>query len=265
LERATLRLKGGNQHVCELPVEGPLFRDLLDCMQEPARMRGRLLQMRSPEGIAFDLPAEEIAAVELPPPHFLVEDFLTPEEADYAMAHALAHEHEFTDATISAPTTQNDSSADYRFRRSRILNNVADVAPMVASKLPVLIPKLWAQLRLPNLALSKMEIQVTAHGDGDFFNTHTDNGLPDIAHRHVSYVYYFHRMPKQFSGGHLRFYNTLLEDGFNSCGALVADIEPPSNSLMIFPSHCHHEVTPIQCGSAALQDQRLTLNGWVCT
>ena len=24
---------------------------------------------------------------------------------------------------------------------------------------------------------------VSVHGDGDFFNTHTDNGLPEIAHR----------------------------------------------------------------------------------
>ena len=103
---------------------------------------------------------------------------------------------------------------------------------------------------------------MTAHGDGDFFAPHTDNGLPDIAHRFLSYVYYFHQEPKRFTGGHLNLYKTVFANGTNMRGALVADIDPPRNALVVFPSYVHHEVTPIQCSSRALADQRLTINGW---
>ena len=44
----------------------------------------------------------------------------------------------------------------------------------------------------------------------------------------------------------------------------ASDYDPARNSLIVFPSHCHHEVTPIACGSSALADQRLTVNGWLC-
>ena len=105
--------------------------------------------------------------------------------------------------------------------------------------------------------------QITAHGDGDFFAVHTDNGTPEIAHRQVSYVYYFHRDPKQFSGGRLALFHTLIEGGKARCGRPAVDIDPPANGLMIFPTFIFHEVTPITCASTALTDQRLTLNGWM--
>ena len=44
---------------------------------------------------------------------------------------------------------------------------------------------------------------------------------------------------------------------------LAADIDPPRNGLMIFPTFIYHGVSPIQCASSALTDQRLTLNGWL--
>jgi Rps23 Pro-64 3,4-dihydroxylase Tpa1-like proline 4-hydroxylase len=137
------------------------------------------------------------------------------------------------------------------------------MAALVFPKLQALLPALWPQLGMNPVPLNRLECQVTAHGDGDFFAIHADNGAPGIAHRQVSYVFYFHREPKQFSGGHLRLYHTRIEGGASKCGGLAADIEPPRNSVIIFPSHIHHEVTPIHCASSTLTDQRLTVNGWL--
>jgi len=130
-------------------------------------------------------------------------------------------------------------------------------------KLQALMPGLWPRLEMDPLPLASMECQITAHGDGDFFAVHTDNGTPEIAHRKVSYVYYFHREPKPFSGGHLALFHTRFQGGYGTCGRPAADIDPPGNGLMIFPTSIFHEVTPIRCASAALTDQRLTLNGWM--
>ena len=80
----------------------------------------------------------------------------------------------------------------------------------------------------------------------------------------MSYVYYFHREPRQFSGGHLSLYGTVVENSSSVCGQRWFDIEPPRNSLIVFPSNCYHEVTPLQAAPGGLLDQRLTLNGWLC-
>ena len=262
-DRVTLRLKDGGTRICLMPWSPEMSQKLIDCGQTPERVRGQTLRLSTPERGIFEISADDIAALELPPPHVMIQDLLPPQQIDQAMAYVLAREGAFYDAEVYA-LDGGGSKSDTRFRRSRILNDVGDIVPMVSNRLQALIPQIWPQLRLPDVTVSRMECQITAHGDGDFFETHTDNSLPDIAHRKVSYVYYFHHEPKRFSGGHLRFYNTLLEGGFNTCGPLAADIEPPRNSLMVFPSHVHHEVTPIRSESTALADQRLTINGWLC-
>jgi Rps23 Pro-64 3,4-dihydroxylase Tpa1-like proline 4-hydroxylase len=162
------------------------------------------------------------------------------------------------------PARQGDWQPDTRLRQARTLDRVAELMPIIAPKLHASIPTIWSHLRMSPLALSKIEAQISVHGDGDFFLTHTDNALPDIAHRKVSFVYYFHREPKQFAGGQLRFYGT-LPGGANACGQPWVDIDPPQNGLILFPSHCHHEVTLVKCASRELTDQRLTFNGWFCT
>jgi SM-20-related protein len=181
------------------------------------------------------------------------------------LAFTLAHERAFQNSGVHEAPDQAGPRTQYGIRRSRVLDGPANgaMAAIVLPKVQALMPKLWPQWRIPPMPLNALECQVTAHGDGDFFAAHTDNGMPEIAHRKVAYVYYFHREPKQFSGGHLALYHMQFQDGFGRCGRLAADIDPPRNSLMVFPTFIWHEVTPIQCASTALTDQRLTLNGWL--
>lgn len=258
-----LNLNDGTTRTCLVPWNDEMRQALFDCGQAPERVKGKTLKLSTPEKGIFEIKADDISAIEIWPPHFLITNLLSPEEVDRATAHVLERESIFTDATVYT-VDRDGHNADTRFRRSRILDDVNDVAPLVANRLQNIIPQIWTQLRLPDITINRMECQITAHGDGDFFETHTDNSMPDIAHRKVSYVYYFHQEPKRFTGGHLRFYHSKLKDGVNSAGVLAADIEPPRNSLMIFPSHTHHEVTPISCATTALADQRLTINGWLC-
>jgi Rps23 Pro-64 3,4-dihydroxylase Tpa1-like proline 4-hydroxylase len=116
---------------------------------------------------------------------------------------------------------------------------------------------------MPAIPLNGMECEITAHGDGDYFEIHTDDSFPAIAHRVISYVYYVHREPKRFSGGELRLYNTWLQDGAKSYGKPALSFDPLQNGLIVFPSYCYHSVTPIKCDSNEIADQRLTVNGWL--
>lgn len=262
MQLATLRLRDGGRQTCRMPGD-ETARAISVRVNTPAQAPDALFRLQTAEGQPIEIQSRDIAGIEVDPPYCLIENFLSEAEAERALAHAIAHAAHFRDSTVSHVATQGTFKADYQLRRSRILDNVADVAPMIGRQLFQTMPRVWPTLGMAPIAFRTMECQLSAHGDGDFFNTHTDNGLPDIAHRTMSYVYYFHRRPKKYTGGHLRLYKTVVHEGTHSAGNLVADIDPPYNGLMVFPSYIHHEVTPIQCASAELADQRLTLNGWL--
>ncbi|HZP87064.1 MAG TPA: cupin-like domain-containing protein [Burkholderiales bacterium] len=99
-----------------------------------------------------------------------------------------------------------------------------------------------------------IELQLTSHNDGEYYRWHTDNGTAATAARAITFVYYFHCLPKRFSGGELILYG---DDG------TVQTIEPQHDSLVLFSSHRRHEVMPVSCPSRRFEDARFTLNGWV--
>ena len=264
MNEATLYLKDGQSHAVCMPV-GREFHDILQYMRVPADAAGRTLRLRAPAGPAIDVSAADIASLEVSPPYVLIPDFLSEAELEKVLTFTMAQMNAFQSSGVHDARSQGDSATAYRIRSSRVLDGPGNavLAGLVMPKLQELVPNLWTQLRIDLVRIKTLECQVTAHGDGDFFATHTDNGMPEIAYRQISYVHYFHREPKQFSGGHLRHYHTLFEDGYGKCGRLAADIDPPRNGLMIFPTFIYHEVSPIGCTSSALADQRLTLNGWL--
>lgn len=262
-ERAILRLKGGRSCLCVLP-DDAIRGALLAWARNPLPAHAALFHLQTPHGRALDVPATEILGVELAPPFCLIKDFLAEPEMERALAYAKAHEQAFGDATVSLATRENSSLPDYHFRQSRTLGEVAELMPILVPRLTALMPQLWSHLRMEPVAFGEIECQLAVHGDGAFFKRHTDNGAPDTARRQVSCVYYFHREPRRFTGGNLCLYGTVTEKGARTCGERWFDIEPPRNSLIVFPSDIHHEVTPVTCASAALADQRLSINGWLC-
>jgi SM-20-related protein len=262
---ATLALKDGQSRAVRMPA-GRDFQLLLHYMRVPADAAGKMFRFQAPAGEVSEIPAGDIASLEVPPPHALIPDFLTGDELATVLAFAMSHAQTFRNSGVHEVPNEGASPTGYRIRRSRVLEGAANgpMAALMMPKLQALMPKVWPLLRLNPLPLGLLECEVTAHGDGDFFAVHTDNGMPEIAHRLISYVLYFHRDdPKQFSGGHLNLYHTLFEGGVQKCGRRAAAIEPPRNGLMVFPTFIYHEVSPIRCASTALTDQRLTLNGWL--
>jgi Rps23 Pro-64 3,4-dihydroxylase Tpa1-like proline 4-hydroxylase len=266
VNEAILHLKDGQSRPVCMPV-GRELHDLLHFMRTPADAAGKSLRLQAPAGAAMEIAAKDIASLEVPPPHALIPDFMTDAELAQVLAFTLAHADTFQNSGTYQEHTQGDSTTGdlTTGRRSRILDGPANgaMAALIMPKLQALMPQIWSRLRMDPLPLSSLECQITAHGDGDFFATHTDNDPPEIAYRRISYVYYFHRAPKQFIGGHLCLYHTLFHGGGATCGRLAVDIDPPRNGLMIFPTFVFHKVSQIGCASSALADQRLTLNGWL--
>jgi hypothetical protein len=142
------------------------------------------------------------------------------------------------------------------WRRSTVLplDHFADFAARIERAINDRLPDVLAQLTIPAFATGPLEIQLTSHNDGEYYRWHTDNGLPETASRMVTFVYYFHREPKPFSGGECVIYG--------SDGATTV-IEPRNDSLLLFDASTKHEVKPVSCRSGRFEDGRFTLNGWV--
>ena len=108
-----------------------------------------------------------------------------------------------------------------------------------------------------------IEAQLTAHNDNNFYKVHNDSGSADTAHRVLTFVYYFNRQPKAYSGGELRVYDHKVANGYHYAAETFRTIEPTDNSMVFFASEEMHEVLMVKCPSRVFMDSRFTINGWV--
>lgn len=133
-------------------------------------------------------------------------------------------------------------------------NRLSGVAALMREAVQDRLDEAVAHLGIPAFEPAAFEIQMTSHNDGEFFRPHTDSGSRATVSRALTFVYYFHRQPKAFSGGELIVFGT---DGSEEV------IEPVNDSMVLFDPRTLHEVRPTTCPSGRFEDGRFTLNGWI--
>jgi Rps23 Pro-64 3,4-dihydroxylase Tpa1-like proline 4-hydroxylase len=293
-------LAGGSRYFFTLPAASPLLRDLYMALatngQPAARHPPILLQLPLDGGLAScsfmstslvavitrppvlvgqrpDETAAPEPAASLPPPtidpapggsaadHVRLDDFLTPHENRQLLDYALASEAEFEGSTVlSALEDYRRSRVLFAIERSRWRN-------VFLNRLRLYLPHIACALNAACSDIGRSEIQLTASNDGDFFKPHPDASPEQegTAGRKITYVYYFHRMPRPFEGGNLLLYSRepLVSD-YASVRAATS-IAPQNNCLIAFTSDRWHEIDIIRCPSRRFADSRFTVNGWVHT
>ncbi|HEY9805253.1 MAG TPA: 2OG-Fe(II) oxygenase [Candidatus Obscuribacterales bacterium] len=191
----------------------------------------------------------------VPANYLRIKDFLPIEEHDQLFEYVLQQEPNFVAAGVQA--------ADLTYRQARVLYSFPQFSEAMTSLVELLLPDVLSQLGLPLFPISKIEAQLTAYNDGNYYITHNDRDSPESASRQISYIYYFHRQPKPFSGGELRIYDCKYEEKKYVVADSFQTIEPIDNSIVFFQSGYAHEILPVRCPSQAFADSRFTLNGWV--
>lgn len=194
-------------------------------------------------------------------PCVVFEEFLASQELDALTKYVLEREKDFRISEVVSPGVPG-SEIDYERRRSRVLMDFGDHQEMIVGRIRPHWRSALQRLGLEDFPIKRWEAQVTASNDGDFFRWHTDNGQPEIVSRAVTFVYFFHREPKPFTGGELRIYNPRLVAGQHIPTSTYRVIVPEQNQLVMFSSFWPHEVTPVKCPSGAFADSRFTVNGW---
>lgn len=192
---------------------------------------------------------------EYPAQYTLIENFLPLEARSRLLDYVFSQEANFVSTTTST------GAIDYR--QSKILYCFPEFSDWMVQQVRDVLPTVVAKLDLPEFPISDIEIQLTAHNDDNYYKIHNDNGSDEVASRQLTYVYYFYREPKAFSGGALRLYDLKVDQGYYVAAEQFTTIEPVNNSIIFFPSHLMHEVLPVACPSRSFADSRFTLNGWI--
>lgn len=192
----------------------------------------------------------------------VLDEFLTSGELDTLRRYVLEQEMRFELSEVLSPGVTG-GAVDYDHRRSRVLMDMDGHERMIVDRLLTFLPRILEKWGRDSFPISHVETQTTASNHGDFFHCHIDNGAEAVATREVTFVYFFHREPKQFSGGELRIYDSRRENDNYVPTANYRTIVPEQNQLVLFASGLSHEITPVECPSGAFADSRFTVNGWI--
>jgi SM-20-related protein len=215
---------------------------------------------RETETVSSGVAVAEQSSV-MPAQCLLLDEFLAPEELHDLMQETLAREMEFQISEVIAPGLPGGIT-DFEHRRSHVLMNLGKHREILLDRLQSCLPSVLRKLGRDPFRASHVELQITASNDGDFFHWHCDNAEERIASRELTFVYFFHREPKNFRGGELRIYDSLWENGRYLPLPNYRAIVPQQNQVILFPSSLTHEITPVDCPSKAFADSRFTVNGW---
>jgi len=184
-----------------------------------------------------------------------LDGFLTGSEVAWLMELAFAAESRFVRSRVS------DSRDDYR--HSLMLSAPHQVWELMTGKIRAVMPDVMARLRAGTFTVGNIDCQITASIDGSYFKAHTDAGANETVKRQLTYVYYFNREPKAFTGGELRVYDDEIRNGKLAATDSFQVVEPRHNSIVFFQAAVMHEVMPVSMPSLEFRDARFTVNGWV--
>jgi SM-20-related protein len=190
------------------------------------------------------------------PPHLVIDEFLPPELHDGLLQYALAHEADFARSHV-----RRDGQA-YHSEDRRSWSSAGELdglkQPFQAAVLEAL-PSLFATLGIEPFEPHVLEVEMSAHRDGDYFRPHWDTmhsvNRTRFSDRVITAVYYFHAQPRGFSGGEFAIHP------FGEGDPVL--IEPRDNRLLAIPAFAMHEVKPIEIAGDDFRSARFAVNAWV--
>ena len=170
---------------------------------------------------------------------------------------ALSHAADFRPAGVGQNMIKPDR------RQTLVLEELGDIRQTFKGYVRDQISTLCPQFGLSHFDLSGIEVKMTNHLDGGFFNTHPDNssrfGNED---RLISFVFYFFREPPQFEGGDLILFDT-NRAARTYKPMYFTRLRCESNTMVFFPSGYFHCVEPITLTDNQFEHGRFAISGHV--
>jgi SM-20-related protein len=190
-------------------------------------------------------------------PHVVMPGALAPSLCARLLAHAIAGQDRSRDAKVGGESPGR-ALVDPNVRKNKIVPGSPEIDIEFARLVDGWLPEARSALGMRPAARGDIEVSMVAYGDGDRYVRHIDTYTGAAASgppREITFVGYFFREPRGFSGGALRLFDML--------GREHVDIEPSCGLVTAFPSWLPHEVLPVSCPSGEFADGRFAVNIWV--
>jgi tetratricopeptide (TPR) repeat protein len=161
------------------------------------------------------------------------------------------------------PVVDNDGTYDPDARQTLELPDDWDGRNRFGRLVLDALPAALRRLQLAPFKIGRFVLQVRAYSHGHFFAIHRD-APPNspAANRMSNFVYYFHRVPRPYTGGELLLFDSDIDaDTFDN--TKFTCISPEDNTLVIFPPNYYHCVVPVRCPSRDFGDSRFVINGHI--
>lgn len=189
--------------------------------------------------------------------YMIVDDFLNHDSRAALLEHTLASEHKFTPSVVANP---DQHAYDPESRVAWYCpDGLGPVKSAFKTALAERLDNVLPQIGIKPFEIAGTELELAAHRDGSFFGAHIDT-LTQSRRRYgdtdriVTFVYYFHQLPRQFSGGEI------VLHPFGSAPSV--EIDAKDNRLVAFPSIALHEVKRVRA-PADFAGARFAVNCWL--
>jgi len=194
-----------------------------------------------------------------PAPLVVIDNFLSSNLVPELLSHTIEHEKKFRMANVGS------NNPEYISDR-RLTHVCFEMGAFKAYFLDYIIDNLIhfkTLLNIPDFNLDKIEIKITNHLNGGFFQPHADNkAMFGDSKRVVSWLYYFHQNPKAFEGGELLAFDSNIDlQEYNAYK--FTKIDPINNRLVVFPSCFYHAVTPTLLADNQFSNGRMAVAGHI--
>ena len=196
-----------------------------------------------------------------PVPFVQMRNFLAPEQRDLLLALGVAERERFTLAGVGG-SISGYVDPEIRITFEADKRTLKEFRPWFVRKIRSIVPQVLTRLRMTGIDRFRISLGMRLYPTGGFFQAHNEDLMDDKRSRKLSFVYFFHREPRRFSGGDLLLYDTDVQEGACSFAAF-SRIVPLRNSLVFFPSLSWHQVIPVRCATDDFRDGRWTVNGHV--
>jgi SM-20-related protein len=142
-------------------------------------------------------------------------------------------------------------------------SNLGEFKEPIKSFVAAISGRALETLHLIEPKVEPREFEIAAYGDGGHIGDHVDTQGRIERVRVLSCVYYFAATPRRFSGGELRLYGFPKPSAGGAEAVSFVDVEPDTDTMVVFPSLLRHQVLPVRVPSGAWADQRFTINCWI--
>ena len=191
----------------------------------------------------------------------ILDEFLVAQELGDLLNYSMGRSPDFAATGVLGAGGQSHVNQDYR--RSRVIFDLEGFHDLFAERIVTYLPLVLQRLDHPEFPISQVEVQLTASNNGEFFRVHSDSDSDPVRSRALTFVYYFYREPKAFSGGELRVWGDWRDERQDIPGETSVLVHPIQNQIIFFQSNLPHEVQPVYCPSGDFADSRFTVNGWL--